>query len=110
MQKRTLKRFLQSTLALVLLSSCVTVPNVKVCSVAGVMTAGAICAETISGKTSEMDFNQLIDFLEPQQNPKRAGAVFMSSEDFNKVKTALEEACRELGPKCGFQSLKLPHD
>jgi hypothetical protein len=96
------------------LSACVTVPNTTVCTVSGVMADGAICAETLTDKTSELTLTEWIDFLEPQPErpdpvhpgetlPARAGAMCQSSEDWNKMKTALEQACRELGNRCSYQ-------
>jgi len=82
-------------------SSCVTLPNTKACSVAGTLLGGAICAETLTGVKSEMTFDEYMEFLEPQEAPTpRAGAICQSAEDWGKQKTALEQACRELGSNC----------
>lgn len=97
--------------ALTALSACVTVPNTTVCTVAGTMSAGAICAETLTDHKTEMDLDTWIEFLEPQLErsdpsdpakvlPARAGALCQSAEDWNKQKTALEQACRMLGKRC----------
>lgn len=96
-----------------LLSSCVTIPNTTACSVAGRLDAGMLCAETGTPRTSSMDLAQTIYFLEPQPSPSpgmtpRAGAICQSAEDWNKVKTALEQACRELGSKCSFEVQSAP--
>lgn len=48
-----------------------------------------------------MAFDEYVAFLEP--NNERGGALCQSSEDWNKQKTALEEACRELGPRCRYE-------
>ncbi len=97
------KAFL-SIFGLVVLSSCVTIPNTMVCTAAGRLSVGAICAETLTAKTSDMTFDQYIAFLEPQPAisglPERSGALCQSSDDWNKMKTALEQACRELGAAC----------
>lgn len=87
--------------SLALLSGCtITLPDVKVCAVAGMMSAGSDCAYTISGETSSMDLNQWIEFLEPQVEPARGAAMCMSSSDFAKIKTVIEQACKKLGTSC----------
>jgi hypothetical protein len=81
------------------------------------MSAGAICAETLTGNTRSMSLDEYIDFLEPQlerQDPKnpgkklpaRAGAMCQSSDDWNAQKTALEQACRKLGKSCTYEARK----
>jgi hypothetical protein len=95
-------------------SACVTVPNTKVCSVAGVISAGGICAETLTSRTSDLTMDEFLDFLEAQPErpdpkdpskklPAHGAAVCQSSEDWNKQKTALEQACRELGKRCSYE-------
>jgi hypothetical protein len=90
------------------------------------MSAGANCAETETGKTRELTLDELIDFLEPQierecvpvqgmpicssqkpdkdhplvKLPARAGAMIISSDDYELTQNELEEACRELGMRC----------
>lgn len=96
------------------LNGCVTVPNVRICTAAGDLTSGAICAETQTGKTSDMTLDQFIEFLEPQPErpdpdhpgqtlPARGGAICQSTDDFTREKTALEKACRELGSACSME-------
>jgi hypothetical protein len=99
-------------LSLCLLPSCQTVktPNARACTVAGVFQAGMDCAESNTGKISELDFEQMIEFLEPQPErvdratgktlPPRAGAVCHSDDDFTKLKVALEQACVILRKRC----------
>jgi hypothetical protein len=97
------------------LSACVTgtvtVPNTRACTVAGVISAGAMCAETITGIQSDLSFDEFLDFLEPQEErpdpahpgqtlPARGGAVCQSASDWGAQKTALEQACRILGRRC----------
>ena len=89
------------SLNLVSLVGCtITVPNVRVCAVTGTMSAGADCAYSISGETEEMTLDQWFSFLEPQTEPPRGAAMCMSSADFSKIKTAIEQACRKLGTSC----------
>jgi hypothetical protein len=90
-------------------SGCgLTVPNLRVCSVAGSMRVGAMCSTTLSREKSSMNTNEFLDFLEPQEKrlnplkpdeylPERAGAVCMSSDDMAKVGVFVEQACRKLG-------------
>lgn len=83
-----------------LLSACagVTLPNTEACAVAGVLGAGANCAMTLSDKTREMDVLEFIQWLEPQKD--RGPAICQSSEDYEKIKTALEQACAILENRC----------
>ena len=107
------KLFLSLFVSMVL-SACVTVPNTTVCTVSGVLSDGSICAETLTGKKSELDIDKFLEFLTPQDErpdpdhpgqtlPKRAGAMCQSKEDWNKMKTALEQACRDLGLRCSYE-------
>lgn len=93
------------------------------------MAEGGLWAETIGTATGEMSLSELIDFIEPQSErecapipgfsvcaddqsgikirlPARGGAVLQSADDFNKNKTALEQACRLLGNRCSFEILQ----
>lgn len=105
------KRRLLILCAIVALSGCraghVTVPNTEACTVAGVLAAGAFCAETITGQTRDMTLDEYFDFLEPKEAhddvPARAGAVCQSADDWGAQKTALEQACRVLGKRCTYE-------
>lgn len=93
-----------------LLSGCfVKKQNTKICSVAGVLSAGMDCSYTLSDHQEEMDLVTSVEFLSPQPKredptnpgkwlPARAGAICMSAEDWNKDATTLEQACKG---KCG---------
>jgi hypothetical protein len=96
-----------------LLSGCkkITIKNTRECIVAGVIQAGMDCATTNTSEISAMDFEEAIEFLEPQGEradpanpgkrlPARAGAVCRSDEDFTAQKTALESACALLRSRC----------
>jgi hypothetical protein len=123
-------RYLSLFALAVVLNSCVTIiPNTTECSVAGVLAAGMDCAETLSSMTYELNLDQTIDFLSPQlarecvpipgttictnldpapdrpsvRLPARAGAVGRSAEDAEKIKTALDQACRRLGRQCSHE-------
>ncbi len=87
------------------LSGCVKKQNTKICSVAGVLTAGMDCSYTLSDHQEEMDLKTSLEFLTPQPErpdplrpgkrlPPRAGAICMSAEDWNKDATTLEQACK----------------
>ena len=80
-------------------------PNTVACSAAGSLSAGAICAETVTHKTSDLTFDEYISFLEPQPAssglPARAGAICESPADWNAMATALEQECKALGGQCG---------
>ena len=103
-----------SLLAALLLSGCahITVPNTEVCSVAGLIDAGADCVQTIQNTRRSMDLAELIVFLEAQPeyvdtdgvyHSARGAAFIMSADDFNKMKTALEQACEKLGNQCTYE-------
>lgn len=100
-------------LLLSVLSSCsVTVPNIMLCTTAGVLSAGGDCSKTLSDEPATLDLDQWIAFLEPQSEqvlpgdvkvPARGGALCMSSDDFSKLKTAMEQACHKLGRWCSYE-------
>ena len=98
-----------SVLAVVSLTACacIEVPNTKTCAVAGSLMAGGICAETLTGKTSDMTFDEFVTFLEPQTGATpRPGAICQSADDWNAQKTVLEQACRMLGARCTYAMQK----
>ena len=41
----------------------------------------------------------------PVTMPARAGAVMLSADDYSKTKTAIEQACRQLGAKCDYEKI-----
>ena len=86
----------------VTLSNCVSIPNTKFCTVKGTLSNGAICAETETDITSEMTLDEFILFLEADSKTNKASAVCVSADDYNKLKTALEIACRKLGKRCKY--------
>jgi hypothetical protein len=104
--------FVSASLAL---SGCATtVPNTRVCAVAGVLTAGADCAHTLSDETESLTLEQFIDFLEPaperpdpahpgQVLPARGPAMCQSADDWGKAKTALEQLCEKAGSRCTYE-------
>ncbi len=103
-----------------LTSGCVstTIPNIVGCHVAGVLDAGANCAENNTGRTRQIDLNQFLTFLEAQDErpdpdhpgkklPPRAGAVCISAAHYAKIKTAEDKACRIAGAKCNFDKTEV---
>ena len=98
-------------LASILGCTHITLPNTQVCTVAGVISEGADCANTGSDETSSMTFGEFLEFLEPQAErpdpadpakviPARGGALCQSAEQWNRLKTELEKACEKLGKYC----------
>lgn len=87
------------------ISGCasVKIPNTEVCAVAGILDGGAFCAETLTGKQTDKTRDEFIKWLEPQEAsdgvPARGAALCQSAEDWNKQKTAFEQACVLLGIK-----------
>lgn len=67
------------------------------------MSAGANCANMLSENTREMTLEELIEFLTPNEKEGRAGAVIMSTKDFEKQKTTIELLCIKLGNQCSPQ-------
>lgn len=103
-----------ATMLLGLASSCITVPNIEGCTVAGAIEAGADCAKSNSGEKRKITAQELIQMLEPTvdapdpKNPSqvikgRAGAVIITAEDYKRAKNAQELACRMLGQKCTYE-------
>lgn len=109
------QRLCSSLLALLTLSACsIQVKDTEVCAAAGLVSAGASCAHTLSDDHRELSFEQFIDFLEPQPQrpnpsdpktplPARGAALCMSPDDWNSLKTSLEEACKKLGGGCSYE-------
>lgn len=103
------------TISLVALPSCktITIKNTEACAVAGVMSAGMDCANTLKRDTREMTLDETIAFLEPQEEvvdaegkvikPARGAAICQSAADWNYQKTTLEIACKELGKMCSYE-------
>ncbi len=113
-----------SLLCLASLSSgCVTLRDTTQCAADGLVSVGGICTHSLSSKTAVLSPAEFIDFLESQPKrhcvpvpdfnicsddqagvavdlPARGAAIGMSSDDWGTMKTELDEACRELGPKC----------
>lgn len=102
MRGRMRKLCLLSSLAIAASGCVTTVPNIRVCTVAGNLEGGMICSDN-HGQTSEMTAQETVEFLEPAVEPPRAGAVCMTANDFGRMKTALEKACRRLGRKCSYE-------
>lgn len=98
MRKHCLSLFALA-LSFVFASCAVTVPNTRVCAVAGVMAAGADCAYTRSDKMESLTLAELIELLE-------AGAMIQSAQDWNKNATVIEQLCKMLGPKCNYEEVK----
>lgn len=84
--------------ALISCGETVTIPDVEVCTVAGLMAAGADCATTVSSHKRSITLEEYLIFLQPTDT--RAGAVCATSADFNRLKTALDKACVALGSSC----------
>lgn len=102
-------------MSLVLLSSCkeIKIKNWEFCSVAGILSAGMNCANSLKPDTREINLDETIAWLEPAEAvldsngkeivPARGAAICQSSEHFNEFKTALEIACKMLKKKCSYE-------
>jgi hypothetical protein len=78
----------------------VQLPDVRACAVAGRLTQGMDCATSLSGRITELNFNETIQFLEPSIEPEKPPAICLASGDWTKIKTALEQACVALKRRC----------
>lgn len=107
-------------------NACITIQDTSQCAVAGILSAGGICAHSNSPETYDLTFKEYLDFLEAQPErkcvpipgtticaddqshgavediPARGAAICMSSQDWNTMKTELEAACRQLGAQCSY--------
>jgi len=83
--------------------SSVLIKNTELCSVAGDMSAGAICANTLEKETREMTLEEFIVFLSPNEKENKGAAICTSSHDFNEMKTSLEVACSILEDQCSYE-------
>lgn len=89
------------------LLNCTTIKNKEVCTVAGILSAGMDCANTLNDDERSMDLDQTIEFLEPQEKTKdrsaRAGAMCLSADHFTDMKSEVEILCRKLGNRCDYE-------
>ena len=76
--------------------------NQTICTVAGVMAAGMDCAQTLTRNVFPLTLEQTLLFMEPDPLVARAGAVCMSAQNFNDIKTSLDIICMTLGEDCGY--------
>jgi hypothetical protein len=86
----------------------VTVPNVRLYSVAGHVTDGAIWADTEDALTGAITDVALVELLEASDgsdpaNPKHAASVILTTTDYESLITAFETACLDLGKYCTTQ-------
>lgn len=81
------------------------------------MAAGADCDHTLSDQPRSMSLDEFIKFLEPQfevkdpktgkvVSPARGAALCQSADDWNSLKTSLEQACKKMGNLCKFEIQK----
>jgi hypothetical protein len=109
--------------------ACITIADGTACSLAGNLPAhsdGSFCSHLISATSINLTLNETLDFLNAQPQrfcvpvlgmpicaddqlqgtqvmmSARGAAIFMSDQDWNTMKTELEEACRELGSSCSY--------
>ena len=104
-----MKKLWLTLLSLCALTSCtkVEIPNITVCTVAGRLRAGALCAESLSYKTYNLSYEAFLRRLEPaaatKTEPARAGYMCMTATDFSRMKTALQQACVAMKKKCTYE-------
>lgn len=126
-----MRKWLLASSQIFLMLSCVpsvTVKDGNVCSVAGKLSAGGVCAHLTTDATSDLTFLEMIDFLEAKQArdcvpvpgfpvcaddqsqgapahlEARGAAVVVSSDDFGELLKELKTLCRGVGDKCTFET------
>jgi len=94
---------------ILILQSCgsVKLHDSRVCFVAGVVEAGADCATMLSSKKYSLDFDGLIDMLQPSETEKRGGAAIIPIDDFIEIKKTIEMACQYVKCKKSIKNLYL---
>lgn len=95
------------------------------CSAAGLVMNGGLCAHMISSDTCTLSYTEILDLLEAHPNDRtcitacglpvcaddqsvgvaqlvkaRGASVIMTDADWAEKKMELEQACRELGNSC----------
>ena len=81
-----------------LVSSCITIPDIEVCMVPFKLENGAICESSNSDHSRQLSPFDLITLIEGSE--EIPPAFIISSQDFEKLKTALQQACHKLGDSC----------
>lgn len=77
----------------------------RVYSTAGILSAGAFYADSGDKTTGSLTFDDWIAFLEAKPGKDGHGAALcMSPSDYAKIKTAMQEACQQLGGSCTTDS------
>ena len=87
-------------MSILVFSGCITIQDAEVCSVAGDITAGAICSHTLKNETRDMTLDEFILWLDGSQDDDPA--LCMKSSEWNEMKTELEQACRKLNMFCKY--------
>jgi len=101
MKLKKLSQILLCLIQLVVIScGSISLKNGTVCSVTSTLQNGMDCAETLTTKTKSIDFDEMVEFLEPNEDEFRAGALCMSTIDWNILKTTLDQACSLLENRC----------
>lgn len=99
--KRLIK-ILSLVLISLLVSNCTTsIPDIEVCASGYSIEMGASCVSTTTDKTKELSGAEFVAFLEPSQS--KAPALCMSSSDYSRLKTVIEQLCHKLSTKCSKQ-------
>lgn len=92
----------------------IVIQNTRPCSVAGLISNGGFCADTLNGGTASLTSQQMIDLIEARpepypdsetgiMQPAHGAAVIDSDDDYNTIMTEIEQACTILGKNCSYQ-------
>ena len=91
---------LELGLGCTILSGCATVrvPNVEWCSSIGAF--GAVCQSSLSDDSRQLTLDEWLDWLEADLHINRGPALCVSSNDFTRLKIAIEQLCYKAGRMC----------
>ena len=83
------------SLCALMFNSCggVEIKDIEVCTIERQIDAGATCATSNSQRLRSVGIDELIAFLEP--NDERPGALCISTSDWVSLKISLEQLCKQ---------------
>ena len=89
-------------LSCLILVNCANVPvsDGEYCTVKGKLSYGMKCVRQLSGKKRQMTFDEVLDFLQADEESGKGAAVCQSSKDFAANKSSLEALCKVSNNMC----------
>lgn len=97
---RRKKLLIELSLACLISSGCATVrvPNVEWCTSIGI--DGALCQNSLSNDNRQLTLDEWLAWLDADVEAGRGPALCVSSDDFTRLKIALEQLCYRAGRYC----------